>query len=142
MVAMSCFASIICERRGWHLMLLDRLHPWSCFLHWGLILEIGFWGTFLDDLAVLLNTVYLYIVEVVMAEDDDPLTPVIHHFLLPSDRQKRFQALSGGCIWVLGIDDGSRVKVTLQCRALSSNTIRQTTVDHFFGVIIQPKKFS
>jgi len=140
MVAISLH-SIMSEHRGWHLTLVDRLHPWSCFLHWGLILEIGFWGTFLDDLAALLNAVYLHIVEVIMAEDDGPLTPFIHHFLLASDRQKQFQALSGSCIRVLGIDDGWRVKVTLQCKALSSDTILQTTVGHFFGVIMQRKKF-
>jgi hypothetical protein len=134
MVAISSHCSIIRECRGWHLTLINRLHPWSCFLHWGLILEIGFWGTFLDNLAALLNSVYLHIVEVViMAEDDGPLTNVImHRFLLASDRQKRFQALSGSCIWVLGIDDGWRVKVKLQCKALSSYyTILQTTVGHF-----------
>jgi hypothetical protein len=139
MVAISLH-SIISERRGWQLMLVDRLHPWSCFLHWSLILEIGFWGTFLDNLAALLNAVYLHIVEVIMAEDDGPLTPFIHRFLLASDRQKRFQALSGSCIWVLGIDDGWQVKVTLQCKALSSDTILQATVGHFFGVIMQRKK--
>jgi hypothetical protein len=47
-------------------------------LHWGLILEIGFLRTFLEDLAVLLNAVYLHIVEVVKAEDNGPWTPVAY----------------------------------------------------------------
>jgi hypothetical protein len=102
-------------------------------LHLSLIHKEGIRWTFFCGLAVLFHTVKLHILKLIVSEDDNLLVPLIDSFPLPSDWQKQFQSLSRCCVGVLGIDDWYGVKITLQCRALSSDTIPQSTIGHFLG---------